>query len=468
MPPLPGEELLVTLFADVHYYLSPPASKPQHERFVRGSYVYLFYHGTQRRSRLEIANHAGTPDQDAIDGHLDNVAISHDKKQPNVATVVIDGMTTGPVPQHPTNSPSWRLLSYDLSHENKYMHRLHSADVYFWTSDDCSKFIDQCKRFLPEQHITISPPGPTSIRGSHYEHANAVHPLVQHLEQAAITDVYRPRASTSSTIHSNFGKSESTGRTSSRADSHTPASLPNPAPYNPATPGAPETFTHREKTPPPVDAAAGTGLLAAAAMEQPIIQSAVQQQHPVQVYSTTSASFPPPPQVAPQAEPHTPLTPNLFPSTTAAIPPPPFSPTQQQYATYAHDTLLQRSTPDYFQHAGPPSFAPPPQQHQHQQSSGTTPLASPAFSPYTSTAAYEAQSHQSPIHTQFYRPTEAELKHGHGHAGSHRGITQAMALGGTETHAPQKEETKSGRLEAKMGKVEGRVNKWFKKIDRVG
>jgi hypothetical protein len=55
-------------FGDIHYFYSGPEVKPRHHRFDKGSYVYLFENANERRCRIEIANHAGTPDQDAFDG----------------------------------------------------------------------------------------------------------------------------------------------------------------------------------------------------------------------------------------------------------------------------------------------------------------------------------------------------------------------------------------------------------------
>ena len=60
--------LMTCSFADVHYFYGPPTENPPHHRFDKGSYVYLYENARQRRARLEIANHAGTPDQDAFDG----------------------------------------------------------------------------------------------------------------------------------------------------------------------------------------------------------------------------------------------------------------------------------------------------------------------------------------------------------------------------------------------------------------
>jgi hypothetical protein len=55
-------------FGDVHYFYGPPTDSPPHHRFDKGSYVYLFENASERRARIEIANHVGTEDQDAFDG----------------------------------------------------------------------------------------------------------------------------------------------------------------------------------------------------------------------------------------------------------------------------------------------------------------------------------------------------------------------------------------------------------------
>lgn len=55
-------------FGDVHYYYSSPAQNPPHHRFDKGSYVYLFENANERRARVEVANNAGSDDQDAFEG----------------------------------------------------------------------------------------------------------------------------------------------------------------------------------------------------------------------------------------------------------------------------------------------------------------------------------------------------------------------------------------------------------------
>jgi hypothetical protein len=85
MPLQPGEVALLTVyvymeehkeefeltpyrFADVHTYFGFPTAKPVHHRFDRKSYLYLYHDVMNKRGRVEVANHAGTPDQDAFAG----------------------------------------------------------------------------------------------------------------------------------------------------------------------------------------------------------------------------------------------------------------------------------------------------------------------------------------------------------------------------------------------------------------
>ena len=55
-------------FADVHYYFQPPSSRPTVHRFDKGSYLYLYGNKSGSGARIEVANHAGTPEQDAFTG----------------------------------------------------------------------------------------------------------------------------------------------------------------------------------------------------------------------------------------------------------------------------------------------------------------------------------------------------------------------------------------------------------------
>lgn len=55
-------------FADIHSYFEEPSPKPIHHRFDKGSYLYVYHDATQHKSRIEVANNPGSPDQDAFNG----------------------------------------------------------------------------------------------------------------------------------------------------------------------------------------------------------------------------------------------------------------------------------------------------------------------------------------------------------------------------------------------------------------
>jgi hypothetical protein len=63
------------------------------------------------------------------------------------------------------------------------MYRLHTVDIYFWTKEDAVQFLNGARRVLPQEQLTISdePTTPPS-------HADDMSPVVQQLENVAITD----------------------------------------------------------------------------------------------------------------------------------------------------------------------------------------------------------------------------------------------------------------------------------------
>ncbi|KAJ9643956.1 hypothetical protein H2199_003822 [Coniosporium tulheliwenetii] len=252
MPQLMGEVPLLTLFADVHYYFSPPTARPLHHRFDKTSYVYLYHHPGQGRGRLEIANNAGTAEQDAFMGYLDTVQVDRSYKHPNLFTITVDGR--GVANGHSSPSPQqdmsqWYLPTYDLRSEAKYMYRLHSIDLYFWTTDDADKFLEALKRVVPEDQIRLR-----DKSSSQYEHRDTMSPVVQKLEQVAISKPYQGRTASVSTTKSYQGPPTAASTSSISATSPPPTEAPPhyaPMAYNPAAPAAPEPIAHREKTPPP-------------------------------------------------------------------------------------------------------------------------------------------------------------------------------------------------------------------------
>ncbi|PSK34218.1 hypothetical protein B9Z65_8544 [Elsinoe australis] len=494
MPPQPGEELLLTLFADVHYYINAPGSKPQHDRFSRGSYVYLFHNQIQRRSRLEVANHAGTPDQDAFNGYLDNILLNYAQKQPNLVTVTVNGVPPKPAASQANDQSTWSLPVHDMRREQKYLYKLHTLDFYFWTADDAAKFVEASRRVLPEQQLHLDMPAQRHSavsQKSHSEHQDAHHPVIQQLEQAAISEPYRPRADIASTAQLATQGRESRSSNQAPSSTGTPVTLPVPAPYNPAAPTAPEPIAHREKTPPPPDAANGNGLAAAAASENPGAQYAVQNNYqqqanhtPQQPYfpgrqqSSTSNSFPPPPPGSPPGALSQPQTPSFFPG-----PPQPqrmSSAPSTQYATmpqqlfgspvqspqYSQYTPVQ--SPGFASQQTPTGFPPPPPGGP--PSAGVPP---PGFSNYTYSAGPQtgyASQQDTAVHQQFYRPTEAETIP-QGHVGSHASLTAALGQqDGSSQSQPQPTNAtgavKAGRFDERIGRVEKGVNKWLKKLDQ--
>lgn len=501
MPQLMGEVPLLTLFADVHYYFSPPTARPLHHRFDKTSYVYLYHHPAQGRGRLEIANNAGTAEQDAFMGYLDTVQVDRSYKHPNLYTITVDGRAaanghSSPSPQQ--DMSQWHLPTYDLRSEAKYMYRLHTIDLYFWTTDDADKFLEALKRVVPEDRIRLR-----DRSSSHYEHRDTMSPVVQKLEQVAISKPYQGRTASVSTTKSYQSPPTAVSTSSTSTSATSPPSTeapPHYAPmaYNPAAPAAPEPIAHREKTPPPPDAQSGTGLAAAAQhdhsspynsppqQQHPSYPQYQQQFHPSAPHSQSNPSFSPPLQRA---------------STTSSFPPPPppqqpssAGPptTQHAFAPPPTDPYSQPAQPGQQpgqmlrQHTTPASYAPYPQQQQQQQQPyadyAHPPLQSPGLPPPNPAAGAMPGPHAPPpptqpqhiphvqygqygsygqpqqaeaynIHSQVYRPTNAEAAYGH-HTEDNYG---AQAPGA----APA-----GGRLEQGLGKVEKGVGRFLKRLDK--
>ncbi|KAL5115926.1 hypothetical protein ACEQ8H_006148 [Pleosporales sp. CAS-2024a] len=462
MPPQPGEVSLLTLFADVHYYLSPPSQKPPHHRFDKGSYVYLYHNPIRQTGRIEIANHAGTPDQDAFAGQLDTVRVEHSYKQPCLFTLTVDGAPS----HHGSAAPSphqdlsqWHLPAPDANSQGKYMYRLHTLDLYFWTPDDASLFDDSLRRVLqPHQLHLVRNPDAAPV---HAEHKNdALSPVIARLESAAISQS-SPSPALSAT-------QPLPGPPSAPA----PVSSPGYAPmaYNPAAPAAPEPIAHREKTPPPPDADDGTGLAHAPAQDQhapsygnPLQASFAPQPtsgpyrpgpsaggmsfsgppQPSVQHTNTSPSFPGPPQSPPSFAPPPsapPPTQNPFDRPT----PPP----TQQYANYP-------GSPGFPPGSGPQS----PPAHASLPSPGFAPQYQPLASPLpggysqfhygsTGSAATNTNPHgiNNDMHSQLYRPSEYEST--------------------IKNHTSPNPKPRNSNIGKRVEKVEKGVGKFLHKLDK--
>ncbi|KAF2192709.1 hypothetical protein K469DRAFT_694769 [Zopfia rhizophila CBS 207.26] len=489
MPPVQGEVSLLTLFADVHYYFSPPTHKPPHHRFDKNSYVYLYHQPMQQRGRIEIANHAGTPDQDAFAGHLDTVKVEQTYKHPCLFTITVDafrgqGGSAAPSPQQ--DMSQWHLPAPDPRNDGKYMYRLHTLDLYFWTPDDATMFLDQLKRVVqPHQLQIVANPAP-----AHSEHkTDMMNPVVAKLEKAAIS--HSSRSPSISTPQSFPGPPTAPAPTASPPTSISSANF-TPMAYNPAAPAAPEPIAHREKTPPPPDAADGTGLGTAALNDQhaaqygnPLQSSFAPQSTASQPYipgppsrtatqqfsgpptpgvqrTNTSGSLPPPP---PQSPPQGQAYQQSFASPPSApLPPGQYDPNNPspQPGIQRHSTMPVQQYANYPQSPGYPPVQSPglPGTPGHQPvpspgyaPQGYQPLTSPGHPPpggytqysYGSTAQQVPGAHPYNMHQQLYRPTEQEA-----------------SVDGNEPSSGQRQSNIGKRAE----KVEKGVGKFLKKLDK--
>jgi hypothetical protein len=403
---------------------------------------------------------------------LDTVRIEQSYKHPCLFTLTVDAFRSqgGSATSTPQQDLSqWHLPTHDPKNEAKYMYRIHTVDLYFWTADDATMFLDSAKRVVQAQQLQIvaNPNAPAP----HAEHKNdMMNPVVAKLEKAAIS--HSSRSPSISTTQSFPGPPTAPPPQSSPPVDNNYA----PMAYNPAAPAAPEPIAHREKTPPPLDAADGTGLGAAMHDQHP--------QHTQQYSNPLQSSFSPQPTTGPYI-PGPPSRTQTFSSpspqgvqrtnTTGSLPPPPQSPpsfapppsapppsydsqgpspqpglhrqsTQptQQYANYpgspGHPPV---QSPGFPSHSPLPSPGYAPQQ-QYQ------PLASPPPGGFTQ-YQYSSTTQQTPgtdpyaMHQQLYRPTQQE----------------ANVVDNEPTPA-QRQSNMGKRAE----KVEKGVGKFLKKLDK--
>lgn len=357
----------------------------------------------------------------------------------------------------------WHLPAADLHNQGKYMYRLHTLDIYFWTQDDASLFLDSARRVLQPHQLQITQnPSATPI---HTEHkSDALSPVIARLESAAIS--HTSRTPSVSTTQSFPGPPKAPAPASSPPNEQPPNYAPMA--YNPAAPAAPEPIAHREKTPPPPDAGEGTGLNSAALQDQhgshyinPLQQSfgpqptsgpyvpgppapgqgfsgppTVQRTDTSNSMASTAQSAPsfaPPPSAPPQYDGQTPPPPGLTRSATMPV---------QQYANYPASPGFPPGPQSPPAHAPLPSPGFPPQQYQ--------PMVSPPPGGYMQ-YQYGSTSSQVPgtnpydMHQQLYRPTESE----------------AAIVNHTD---PNKQPTSN--IGKRVDKVEKGVGRFLKKLDK--
>jgi hypothetical protein len=338
------------------------------------------------------------------------------------------------------------------------MYPLHTLDIYFWTQDDATMFIDSLRRVTQPHQLQIVGNRQSPVHAEHK--SDMLNPVIANLEKAAIS--HTSRSPSISTTQSFPGPPTAPAPTSS------PPVDPShyaPMAYNPAAPAAPEPIAHREKTPPPPDAADGTGLGAAAIHDQlppqyshNPFQSSFTPQPTTQPYMpgppsrTHTQSFTGPPTPGMQrTHTGTSIPPPPPPQSPPAFAPPPSAPPLGQYDQQGppQPGLQRQSTlptaqqfASYQGTSGPPPTGSPlpspgyaPQPYQ--------PLASPppggyAQFQYGSTGA-------TPPTQQLYRPTEQEA-----------------GVQGNEPAPGQRNSNMGKRAE----KVEKGVGRFLKKLDK--
>ncbi|KAM0717225.1 hypothetical protein Q7P37_007077 [Cladosporium fusiforme] len=512
MPGLPGEDLLTTLFADVHYYFNDPSSKPVHDRVSKGSYAYIYHNPEEHRAKLEIANHAGTPEQDAFFGHLSAIrSLRYSYKQPTLFTITLDPLS---IP----SQEEWHLNTYDEHNDHKYLFRIHTIDIYLWTEKDAAKFLGHLQNIMSPTQLDIRN-APASAKSNLAEHRDSMSPVVQQLEKTAIGAHFHPRAESTASGHS-FPGPPTPAATGGAAISPPPQQQQStPMAYNPAAPSAPEPIAHREKTPPPVEDGPGHGAPGGMSYGGPQFGGFQPGMTPQPSYfsgvpggqrQSSISSFPGPPQGTPPGGiqrahsgslPPPPPPPGQTGSSpaqyTPSFGPPPTSTNSQPSSPPPTQTSFQRqssfgSPPQQTASFGPQSPGFPNQQHHQQQQqpptpsappsySNQTPLQSPGLPPpppmssqqqaaqiagysnYSYTASQQAQpgaynshgAYGGDMHNQLYRPTEAETQ------------AQLAEKSKRPSMNEQGKQDSLGKLKVgeRVDKVEKGVGRFLKKLD---
>lgn len=482
-------------FADIHYYFAAPTPKPLHHRFDKGSYLYIYHDASQNKARIEVANNPGTPEQNAFHGSLDNVHIRHSTQFPTRCTLTVDGSNN--VNSQQGSQYEWRLPDADPRNERHSLFRLHTLDIYFWTLDDADQFLDTISLLLSVSQLD------TDREDAAAQSEQQMSSVVQQLENVVVSDPAYQKAQVPNS-YSEPGAvpgsvSQDTPPTMSfpppppsgpSVDQQQVNFIPNlqspaeeeketekvaPLPYNPAAPAAPEPIKHREKTPPPEDGTEGTGLLAAAAAadrSQPYTP-------PHQVNNGPGMSFAPPP-TSPPVNSYT-SPPPVAPTGYASPPPsaglprsPSFPPHHQQ------QPMPSPGFPPYAQHHPTPqawpgspgtmTFSPPPQDLNahfyaqqtygaygmpqsppHQMGHAAPPIGGYSNYSYEQPATPRQPGSEYDVHSQLYRPTEAE-------ANSHAQKYAQRAM-----KAPGQRPRK---LEDNAAKLESGVNRLLKKLEK--
>jgi hypothetical protein len=190
---------------------------------------------------------------------MDGAHVQYSYKHSTLVTLTVDVQNGQRNSSTPADTQDWCLPTFDPRNENKYMYKLHTVDIYFWTKEGALQFVNVVRRVLPQHKVAIQdePIAPAS-------HIDDMSPVMQELENVAITDPSYQQGRTRDLRTTTAAFPDPP--ISATAQSYEASNF-TPLAYNPAAPAAPEAIKHREKTPPPEDGAPNP-LVAAAASEQ--------------------------------------------------------------------------------------------------------------------------------------------------------------------------------------------------------
>ncbi|KAI9652705.1 MAG: hypothetical protein M1831_006598 [Alyxoria varia] len=511
MPPQAGESTVLTLFADIHYFFAPPTQRPHNHRFEKDSYVYLYHEQSTGAARVEAANNPGTQHQDAFDGSLELADITYNHKHPSLVTFTI----------HQSRDRQWHLKSLDVSQQHEPLSHLHAVEMYFWTEQNASRFIDAIRR-VRRGALNESGAAQGQIRTQEATAHNPppgrddMSPVVQKLEQVAVDAPYEQQHSNTNSI------STTQSFLPPPPPGHQPPSSEAPAAvaYNPAAPAAPEPLSHRENTPPPVEGPVGQhqhqpnygyNPNAQSPHQQPMYQPQQASQfspppsapaHQTSFSNAQTPSFSPPPPSAPafqttfpppppgggtppsasvqrtssfQQYQQSPASPGMTSPQGASTQQQTQPPAQRQSSFSSTASGSQQSQPQqqpqhrpsplpFQNYASPPSSPPAPAAQPQQQpapynpSANATPLASPGAPPLGGYSTYSYSQPQSQQQTTADpNAIHSQLYKPTEQEAAVKGTAQAQATAG-QGQAP-------GKLEQRADKLGKGVNKWLKKLD---
>lgn len=426
-----------------------------------------------------------------------------------------DHGTGSPPIQYPEHH--WRLPNTDPRNEGKFLFRLHTLDIYFWTSGDANSFIAIVGKVLQQQQLELldAPQPPVAPE-------QVMSPVVQQLENVAIQDPAYHNGNTRNSAAVLPSLSPLPAASDRQAEVQKVPKVEDPGAYqplayNPAAPAAPEPIRHREKTPPPPESETGTGLAAAAYNDQKhaAISSATQRQtslspsyghaqvpqgyvtsHQDQGRTDTYAS--PPPSTGyvnspPSVQEHRASSVSYFPpapppvggsasrpyANTVAFAPPPqgtgISPRPQSNPISASFSLPPQDPNAYFygKDSKPPDspateilgnsyVGGPPQPLQHLQPKYADYLETRRQSQKPEGGYSDYQYTQSPQHHQHHTHSNDYDVHNQVYKPTEEEAHKHKHRKHSESHSGQS----SGKLEQKADKIDKGVNRLFKKLEK--